>query len=58
MAVAKVDALTRQLEELRHDRRGPLNLIPGITSGNGTQPIATSQAALEFDKLRRELMVS
>lgn len=81
MAVAKVEALTRQLEELRRDRRGPLNLIPGnggtVTNGtgiggnggagngtgtNGTgsngQQIATSPAALELDKLRRELMVS
>lgn len=27
LAVAKVEALTKQLEELRRDRRGPLNLI-------------------------------
>lgn len=33
MAVAKVEALTKQLEELRRDRRGPLNLIS--TSGGG-----------------------
>ena len=67
LAVAKVEALTRQLEELRRDRRGPLNLIPGNGSGgNGTgsggtggnQQMATSPVALEFDKLRRELMVS
>lgn len=59
MAVAKVDALTRQLEELRRDRRGPLNLIPGVTSsGNGSnQQNATSPATVELDKLRRELMV-
>lgn len=33
MAVAKVEALTKQLEELRRDRRGPLNLIStaGVT---------------------------
>lgn len=60
LAVAKVEALTRQLEDLRRDRRGPLNLIPG---GNGGMSVgggqsATSPAALELDKLRRELMVS
>ncbi|XP_055376258.1 apoptosis-stimulating of p53 protein 1 [Condylostylus longicornis] len=52
LAVAKVEALTRQLEELRRDRRGPLNLIPG--NGNG-QPLS-SPAARELEKLRRELM--
>lgn len=31
LAVAKVDALTKQLEELRRDRRGPLNLITTAT---------------------------
>jgi len=60
LAVAKVEALTRQLEDLRRDRRGPLNLIPG-NGNNGAganQQIATSPAARELDKLRRELMVS
>lgn len=55
MAVAKVEALTRQLEDLRRDRRGPLNLIPG---GNNQQLAASSPAARELEKLRRELMVS
>lgn len=32
LAVAKVEALTKQLEDLRRDRRGTLNLI---SSGNG-----------------------
>lgn len=36
MAVAKVDALTKQLEDLRRDRRGPLNLIS--TSGTTLNP--------------------
>lgn len=36
LAVAKVDALTKQLEELRRDRRGPLNLIS--TSGAALNP--------------------
>ena len=52
LAVAKVEALTRQLEELRRDRRG-LNLI----SGNGNNQQATP-AGRELEKLRRELMVS
>lgn len=65
LAVAKVEALTRQLEELRRDRRGPLNLIPGGNNNgganvgaSGNQPNANSPAARELDKLRRELMVS
>jgi hypothetical protein len=53
LAVAKVEALTRQLEELRRDRRG-LSLINN--NGNNQQP--PSQAARELEKLRRELMVS
>lgn len=36
LAVAKVEALTRQLEDLRKDRRGPLNLIAGLTSSTTT----------------------
>lgn len=36
LAVAKVDALTKQLEELRRDRRGPLNLIS--TAGTALNP--------------------
>jgi len=56
LAVAKVDALTRQLEELRRDRRGPIGLI---STGNGTVNQALPpQASRELDKLRRELMVS
>lgn len=51
LAVAKVEALTRQLEELRRDRRG-LNLI--TNNGNNQPP---SPAARELEKLRRELMV-
>lgn len=51
--MAKVEALTRQLEELRRDRRG-LNLI----ANNGNNQQAISPAARELEKLRRELMVS
>lgn len=72
LAVAKVEALTRQLEDVRRDRRAPLALIPGNGNGNGSSTnggggsgaggnvakTATSPAALELDKLRRELMVS
>lgn len=65
LAVAKVEALTRQLEDVRRDRRAPLVLIPGSggvgSSGTGTgnaSNAATSPAAVELDKLRRELMVS
>lgn len=53
VAVAKVEALTRQLEDLRRDRRGPFNLI----QGHGCQQLP-NPAARELEKLRRELMVS
>lgn len=33
LAVAKVEALTKQLEELRRDRRGTLNLISSSSGG-------------------------
>lgn len=36
LAVAKVEALTKQLEEIRRDRRGPLNLINGLGTGAGS----------------------
>lgn len=49
LAVAKVDVLTRQLEELRRDRRGPLALI---------QPGNSMATSKELENLRRELMVS
>ncbi|XP_058456651.1 uncharacterized protein LOC131434037 [Malaya genurostris] len=48
LAVAKVEALTRQLEELRRDRKGSLNLLSGLSS--------TSAAAVELEKMRNELM--
>ena len=47
MAVAKVEELTRQLEEVR---RGD---VSGLKHGNTPSP-----AALEFQKLKRELLVS
>ena len=53
LAVAKVDELTRQLEDLRRGNKesptGSSN--PALTNGQST-------AAMELDKLRRELMVS
>lgn len=68
LAVAKVEALTRQLEDLRKDRRGPLNLINGLAAANGAgggksgaggnNNNVNSPTAKELDKLRRELMVS
>lgn len=48
LAVAKVEELTRQLEDLR---RGRAN----ATARETVQPAAAAQ---ELDKLRRELMVS
>lgn len=55
LAVAKVEALTRQLEDLRNDRRGPLNLLSVNGTCNQSQPLST-KAAKELDKLRRELL--
>lgn len=53
LAVAKVEALTKQLEDLRRDRRGPLSLIqPG--TNNNLEAVTTSK---ELENLRRELMV-
>jgi apoptosis-stimulating of p53 protein 1 len=48
LAVAKVEELTRQLEELKRGRG---------TSARDQQQQTPSPAALELDKLRRELMV-
>lgn len=72
--MAKVEALTKQLEELRRDRRGTLNLLSTTAAGlntatngltiNGTNGTSNIQqqlsngAARELDKLRHELMVS
>ncbi|ALC42050.1 ASPP [Drosophila busckii] len=53
LAVAKVEALTRQLEELRRDRRCPVNLM---APGNGNSQTLPPQATRELEKLRRELM--
>lgn len=68
LAVAKVEALTRQLEEIRRDRHGTLNLMTdaaanstglgGSTCIGGQRKGANpSSAARELEKLRRELMV-
>jgi apoptosis-stimulating of p53 protein 1 len=48
LAVAKVEELTRQLEELKRGRG---------TNARDQQQQMPSPAALELDKLRRELMV-
>jgi apoptosis-stimulating of p53 protein 1 len=48
LAVAKVEELTHQLEELKRGRGA---------SARDQQQQAPSPAALELDKLRRELMV-
>ncbi|XP_039481020.1 apoptosis-stimulating of p53 protein 1 isoform X2 [Drosophila santomea] len=54
LAVAKVEALTRQLEELRRDRRCPVNIL--AAAGNGVGQPLPPQASRELEKLRRELM--
>ncbi|XP_055626581.1 apoptosis-stimulating of p53 protein 1 [Toxorhynchites rutilus septentrionalis] len=53
LAVAKVEALTRQLEELRRDRRGTLNLFPGLSTHS---QFNNSPSTAELEKLRGELM--
>ncbi|XP_033252582.1 apoptosis-stimulating of p53 protein 1-like isoform X2 [Drosophila miranda] len=55
LAVAKVETLTRQLEELRRDRCCPVNLL-AATTGNGVGQALPPQASRELEKLRRELM--
>lgn len=52
VAVAKVEVLTRQLEDLRRDRRATQH----ISSDGGGAHSNPSIAALELDKLRKELM--
>lgn len=47
LAVAKVEALTRQLEELRRDRRGNINYFSSFPNHS---------AAIELENLRSELM--
>lgn len=54
LAVAKVDALTRQLEELRRDRRGTINILSSTATGLNQQ--YNSPSIRELEKLRRELM--
>lgn len=57
LAVAKVDVLTRQLEDLRRDRRHPISLLNGNAVPGATQQLPP-QASRELEKLRRELIVS
>ncbi len=54
LAVAKVDELTRQLEDIRRGNKDSSN---GTNNGSAL-PNGQSTAAIELDKLRRELMVS
>lgn len=58
IAVAKVEALTRQLEELRRGRRGFVGLAAPQDGGNQQQPPQHTTVTRELEKLRRELMVS
>jgi len=51
LAVAKVEELTMQLEELRRGRRA-------AAAPQGGGGLNTNMAAAEVEKLRRELMVS
>lgn len=51
MAVAKVEELTHQLEDVKRGRAA-------ASGGGGHANNMPSAAALELDKLRRELMVS
>ncbi|XP_050322821.1 apoptosis-stimulating of p53 protein 2 isoform X1 [Bactrocera neohumeralis] len=55
LAVAKVEALTRQLEDLRRDRRCPINLLSNGNNNGNAQPLPP-QASRELEKLRRELV--
>lgn len=52
LAVAKVEALTRQLEELKRDRRGNLNYFSSFASHCTLQ----NSSAIELNNLRSELM--
>jgi hypothetical protein len=52
VAVAKVDALTRQLEELRN---GNTSNSYQVVAGNLSNSVKVSQ---EYEKLRKELLVS
>lgn len=52
VAVAKVDALTRQLEELRN---GNTSNSYQVVAGNISNSLKVSQ---EYEKLRKELLVS
>ncbi|XP_053687404.1 apoptosis-stimulating of p53 protein 2 [Sabethes cyaneus] len=53
LAVAKVEALTRQLEDLKRGQRGTINLFSGTPSHSLQNNSATT---IELEKLRRELM--
>lgn len=72
LAAAKVEALKRQLEEIRRHRHGTVNLIPGAATAlnsidlhaaaiglsNQRKCVNSSSAARELDKLRQELIVN
>lgn len=69
LAVAKVEALTQQLEDLRRDRRCPIGIhsngknaynndVSNKTNGSNSSQLTPSPAVRELEKLRRELVVS
>lgn len=49
LAVAKVEALTKQLEELRRDRRGTLNLLSTTAAGLNTANSVVSTNGLTIN---------
>jgi septal ring factor EnvC (AmiA/AmiB activator) len=58
LAVAKVDELTKQLEDVRKNSTTTTNNANNSTNNNKDGQQQQSTAALELEKLRRELMVS
>jgi len=63
LAVAKVEELTRQLEELRGRQNNPIGSgtvgsIGGGLTGTSSNGHLVTPASAELEKLRRELMVS
>lgn len=61
MAVTKVEALTRQLEDVRRDRRASLLLMfdsSNTHNCNDIERVNVKSSSLEIDTLHCELMVS
>lgn len=59
LAVAKVEELTRQLEDVRRGRAAAAAAAAAVavSAGSAGHAGAVAAASLELDKLRRELMV-